>query len=138
MSRPNRPIVLSARQRSILTTWACGRKLDRDLSERARIVLMSADGLANKVQAARLGPDGDVQRIRRWRNRWADEQHALDFADAENGPDKELAAKMKNVLSDAPRCGTPPKFSAEEVAQIIAVGCLSPEACGVPVRHWTD
>lgn len=137
MSRLNRPIVLSARQRGILSTWARGRKLDRDLSERARIILMSADGVANKVQAARLGPDVDVQRIRRWRNRWADGQQALDLADALDGPDKDLAARMKDVLSDAPRCGTPAKFSAEQVAQIIAVGCLSPEECGVPVSHWT-
>lgn len=137
MSKPSRRIVLSPRQRRILKMWARRRKLDRDLSERARIILMSADGVANKAQAAQLGRDVDVQRVRRWRNRWADAQWALSSADAQKGPDQELAARLKAVLCDAPRCGAPAKFSAEQVVQIIAVGCLSPESCGVPVSHWT-
>lgn len=137
MSIPNKPIQLSYRQRKILEKWTRGRKIDSDLRERASIILMSADGLANKIQAERLGPDVDVQRIRRWRNRWVARTDDLDVADAHNGPRKELAAKMRGVLSDSPRSGAPPKFSAEEVAQIIAVGCLSPEECGVPVSHWT-
>ena len=137
MSKPNKRIVLSGRQRAILETWAHRRKIDRDLSERARIILMSADGVANKVQAKQLGPDVDVQRIRRWRNRWATRADEVIRADAQVGPRKELAVKMKDVLCDAPRSGAPVKFSAEKVAQIIAVGCLSPEECGVPVSHWT-
>jgi len=137
MSIPNKAIVLSTRQRKILERWASGRKVERDLSERARIILMSADGVSNEDQAARVGDHVDVQRIRRWRNRWVEQARGLDSADAQGGPDKELSAKMRGMLSDAYRSGAPPQFSAEEVAQIMAVGLQKPEDCGVPVSHWT-
>lgn len=48
------------------------------LTERARVVLMSADGFTNVEQARVLGVD--EQRVRRWRRRWAE------------GADKVLAA----------------------------------------------
>ena len=137
MSIPNKPIELSASQREILGKWARSRKLDKDLSDRARIVLMSADGVSNKTQAMRLGVDVDVQRIRRWRNRWAAQADELQAAEAQKGSCKELALKVKKVRSDFPRSGAPAKFSAEELAQIMAVACLSPPECNVPVSHWT-
>ncbi len=35
------------------------------------------------------------------------------------------------------RSGVPPKFTAEQLTQIIAVACEEPEESGRPVTHWT-
>jgi putative transposase len=64
--------------------------------------------------------------VRLWRNRWAELQHI---------PLDEYS--VEDRLSDAPRSGSPMKFSAEQVAQIIAIACEEPEANGYPVSHWT-
>ena len=40
------------------------------------------------------------------------------------------------VLSDEQRPGAPATFSAEQLAQIIAVACEAPEESGRPVTHW--
>jgi len=40
-------------------------------------------------------------------------------------------------LSDLPRSGTPPKFTAEQLVQIMAVACEAPAESGRPVSHWT-
>ncbi|MGH9935580.1 MAG: helix-turn-helix domain-containing protein, partial [Blastocatellia bacterium] len=35
------------------------------------------------------------------------------------------------------RSGTPPKFTAEQIVQIIAVSCEEPAENERPVSHWT-
>jgi putative transposase len=51
--------------------------------------------------------------------------------------DKELEAQIIAVLSDQPRPGTPAKFSAEEICQIIAVACENPADSERPITEWT-
>jgi len=51
--------------------------------------------------------------------------------------DKDLIRLMKEVLGDAARPGGPPTFTAEQVAQIIAIACEPPEDYGLPVTYWT-
>ena len=41
------------------------------------------------------------------------------------------------LLSDLPRAGVTPTFSAEQLTMIIAVACELPEESGRPVTHWT-
>ena len=96
---------------------------------------MSADGLNNREQARELGIDR--QRVRRWRERWAQHEARLALAEQEGPSDKDFAALVREVLDDTPRPGTPPKFTAEELAQIISVACEPPEDSNRPVTHWT-
>jgi putative transposase len=105
------------------------------LTERCRIVLMSADGVNNTEQGRRL--QVDRQRIRRWRAQWAKNQERLDIAEQKGVTDRDLAMLIREVLDDAPRSGGPPKFTAEELTQIISVACEPPEDSGRPVTHWT-
>jgi transposase len=42
-----------------------------------------------------------------------------------------------DVLTDEYRSGVTPKFTPEQVASIIAVGCEAPSDSGVPISHWT-
>jgi putative transposase len=129
-------ITVSARQRGILEKWTRNKAdTPHRLVERAQVILLSAQGLGNAEQARRLGVDR--QRVRRWRVRWKANEERLAAAEQEGASDKDLTLMLSRVLSDAQRSGTPPKFTAEQLTQIIGVACELPEECGRPVTHWT-
>jgi putative transposase len=129
-------ITVSARQRAILERWTRNRAdTPYRLVERAQFILMSADGVSNIEQACRLGVDR--QRVRRWRTRWAENEERLAAAEQEGASDKDLAKLLLDLLADEERSGTPPKFTAEQLTQIIGVACERPEESGRPVTHWT-
>ena len=118
-------IVVSERQRWVLEKWV-RNKADTPyrLIERCRIVLMSADGVSNVEQGRRLG--ADQQLARRWRGRWAEAQERLSAAEEKDASDKDLGKLLVEVLSDRPRAGVTPTFSAEQLTKIIAIVCDPP------------
>lgn len=122
--------------RCILRGLYSSRKTSQSLAERARIVEMSLDGLNNHEQARLLGVD--VQRVRRWRRRWGDQQHRFEEAVVHGAPAAELKTFIEGVLSDAPRSGVPPHFSAEQYAGIIALACERLDESGLPLSHWSS
>ncbi len=129
-------IEVSDRQRSILERWRKNKAgTSAQLIERCSIILLSADGVSNTEQGRLLGIDR--QRPRRWRIRWSENQERLAEAEREGASDKDLAMLLRALLSDERRSGTPPTFTAEQLAQIIAVACEPPEESGRPVTHWT-
>ena len=65
------PIVLSGEDRRKLDKWASSRSTPVRLRERSRIVLMAAEGMANKDIAVELGIDAN--KVGRWRTRYAKE-----------------------------------------------------------------
>lgn len=103
--------------------------------ERSRIILMSAQGVSNIDQARRL--DVDRQRTRRWRTRWVVNEERLAEAERAGASDKDLAKLMASLLADNERPGVPPKFTAEQLTQLIGLACEAPEQSGRPVTHWT-
>lgn len=135
MSVPSRVVVLPEMVRAQLTKWHRARKTEGALAERSRILLLSADGLANKEQSALLGVD--VQRIRRWRNRWCDSAEQVEAAVAGGASDKEIAGLLRDLLADSPRSGTPPKFTPEQVTALLHLACEDPQDSGIPLSHWT-
>jgi hypothetical protein len=94
---------------------------------------MSADDIENEAQGRRLGVDR--QRVRRWRNRWSNREERLREAEHEDASDKEMEQLIVDVLTDEYRSGVTPKFTPEQVASIIAVGCEAPSDSGVPISH---
>jgi transposase len=82
---------------------------------RARIVLLAADGLANRLIAARLGICDDS--ARKWRRRYCEQG--------------------RDGLADAPRPGRPRKFPARVVAEVKALACELPAVTGTPLARWT-
>ncbi len=135
MPRAARSITVSLRQRAILMDLVEARSTPRGLAERAAIVLASADGMGNEEQAQRLQCTRGT--VRQWRGRWANAQEALAAAEEQAATDRDLAAKVRAVLSDVQRPGAPARFTPEQFAAIISVACEKPEDCGVPVTHWT-
>jgi putative transposase len=45
---------------------------------------------------------------------------------------------LADRLADAPRPGTPPTFTPEQICAILALACEPPEASGVPITHWSQ
>jgi putative transposase len=70
-----------------------------------------------------------------WRRRWLTLESKLQTADQLSEP--ELQALVAEMLADQPRSGAPVTFSAEQVVQIVALACETPEDCGRPISHWT-
>jgi putative transposase len=48
-----------------------------------------------------------------------------------------IPALIQTLLDDMPRAGRPPTFTAEQLAQLIALACTPPAEVGCPVTHWT-
>ena len=129
-------IDLSKPQRAVLEGWTRNRaRTPYRLIERARMILMSADGLSTAEQARRL--DVDWRRISRWRTRWKDNEERLALPERQGASGKDLSALIGRILADEKRPGAPATFTAEQLVQIIAVACEPPEDSGRPVTHWT-
>ena len=136
MGRGAVEVTVSERQRAVLDRWVRNKAdTPHRLIERAEIVLLSSEGIANDEQGRRLRVDR--QRVRRWRGRWKGAEDRLAAAEAEGASDRDLAALITDVLNDRPRPGGPPTFSAEQLTMIIAIACELPEESDRPVTHWT-
>ena len=138
MRKPRGPkpkqIQLTERQRTILEQIVRRAQSAQCMVTRSKIILMAADGLCNQYIADDLGIH--IQTPRRWRNRWAEAAERLGVVETESD-DKALYTHITDVLSDAPRSGTPSTFTPEQICQIVALSCEPPEASGRPVTHWT-
>jgi putative transposase len=70
--------------------------------------------------------------------RWVGQQDQLaQIAADPKVDDDDLRQYLEDVLADEDRPGTPPKFSAEDVAAIVALACEDPVAIGLPFSHWS-
>ncbi len=82
--------------------------------QRARLLLLAHQGLANAEIARRLGCS--VQTVRNWRKRWL----------------------QSPVLKDAPRAGRPRSFTPTQRAAITALACSSPATHGKAFKRWSS
>lgn len=129
-----RTITLSKEQQTLLETIASSRQSPYSQVIRSQIILQAAGGERNQAIARELKVHVDM--VRRWRDRWVEAEGRLAIIESEDeGPG--LSQAIATLLADAPRSGTPAKFSAEEICQIIAVACEVPEDSGRPITHWT-
>jgi putative transposase len=71
----------------------------------------------------------------KWRGRWGDNQDRVDALEEAAVSEKDVREAVENILADAPRSGTPPTFTAEQVVQIVAIACEDPAQSGRPVTH---
>ena len=129
------PLQVSERQEAILQQIIRRSKSPQNQVTRAKIVLAGrAYGRRNTEIARELSINS--QTVSSWRGRWLEAAERL--AEVENASDNQaLAQAIEETLSDEPRSGTPPTFSAEQVCQIIAVACEEPGLSGRPITEWT-
>ena len=105
-------LVLSEDERRVLEGWASRRKTAQGLAQRARIVLMCADGMTAKAVAAELRITRET--VGKWRNRFVHDRFG--------------------GLSDEPRPGVPRSIPDRMVEEVV-VRTLE----GVPegATHWS-
>jgi transposase len=106
-------ITLSQEDRATLERWSRARSTEARLIERARIVLLAAEGRENTEIAAELG----ITRITvgRWRARFA-------------------ASGLAGIEKDAPRGGRPPKARDDLVGKIVEMTTKRKPA---DATHWS-
>jgi putative transposase len=136
MGRPSAiTIKLSERQKAIVEHILRRSTSAQRLVMRAKIILAASNGTTNQQIGNQLGIERNV--AAKWRRRWAAAEDKLSALEAEGIEDKELRGEIEGIFVDAPRPGTPAKFTAEEIVKIVAVACEDPQASGRPVTHWT-
>ena len=128
-------IDLSARARKVVEEIARQRSAEYRLVVRALLMLAMADGVGNNALARQHQMDRAV--VRKWRNRWLDLTTKLENVEASEISAEYLRDLLLTGLSDLPRSGTPPTFSAEQIVQIVAVACEEPGKSARPISHWT-
>jgi transposase len=126
-------VVITERQQAVLLELSKSRTESRLVVQRATIVLRSFDGRLNEEIAAEVGLGR--HQVGKWRRRW---QEAWDeLAALECREPRKLREAIYEVFRDAPRCGAPATFTAEQVTQILALACEPPEKSNRPITHWT-
>jgi transposase len=113
MSRRAEPILLSDQERAILQTWARARSQPLRVVQRAKIILLAADGLESQRIAQRVGASRPTVQL--WRGRF-------------------LALRTAGLEKDAPRPGRIPAISEQKRAAIVEATLHShpPHA-----THWS-
>ena len=75
--------------------------------------------------------------VRLWRQRWQLAKESLRKMEVEGSSDTALKERIIKVLSDEFRRGSQPKFTVEQIVQIVALACEDPRQSERPVTHWT-
>jgi putative transposase len=125
---------LSQKEDQILRKLIKRPSTTQQTAQRARIVRQSAKDV--RIQHVANDEKVTVNTVKKWRGRWLEAEAYLSEIETA-GTKKEQEAAIKSILSDQPRSGTPAKFTAEQVCQIIAIACESPEESERPVTEWT-
>jgi hypothetical protein len=109
------PVALTAAERRELKKRVRGAKTAWRDRQRARIVLLAAQGWNNARIAARLEITGDM--VRKWRGRFA--------------------GRGLEGLKDLPRSGRPRQISDADRAAMVALACQLPAESHVPLARWS-
>lgn len=127
-------IIVTERQLVTLQKMAKSSTCQQGVAQRVRMILLAFAGQTNETIAQRVQCERHIVGV--WRRRWVRAFPRLVSVEC-GEKSSALPQAIQRLLSDSPRRGWAGKFSAEQVAQIIAVACEPPEKCGRPVTHWT-
>lgn len=120
MPGPKAPeIRLTVEQRQELEHMVRARTTEQQLAQRARVILLAADGMstAGIGREVHLVADG----VRRWRSRWLERAQQ----------------SVLERLTDAPKSGRRPRITPEQVCQMVALACEKPSESNRPISHWS-
>ena len=126
-------IIITERQQKLLVEFSKSRTISKCITQRTTIILLAFSGMFNEEIALQVSLNRIQVGI--WRQRWRDAWKALCVWEC--AEPHRLREAILDVLSDAPRPGTPATFTAEQVSQIVALACEPPKLSGRPIDHWT-
>ena len=126
--------MLTEKQHAILEQMIGSRTVAQRLVQRARLIVLAFRGMFNRAISDIIG----LQRkqVGLWRRRWKQSFQALVAIECRESQ-AALRRAIEDVLSDAPRSGSPGKFTAEEVTQVLAIACEPVDKSNRPVTEWT-
>ncbi len=127
-------VIVTERQLATLQKLAGSSTCRQGVAQRARMIVLAFAGQTNESIAQVIRCERHMVGV--WRRRWVRVFPRLVLVEC-GEKRSALPGAIERFLKDSPRRGWPGKFSAEQVAQIIAVACEPPEKCGRPVTHWT-
>ena len=121
-------IELSEQAECDLEQLVKAHKTNQQIALRGRVILKAGAGKRN-AEIARAEAIS-ISMVRLWRQRWLDLQPL---------PLSELSVKER--LEDLPRPGAPPRITADQMCQIVALACEAPEKSGGSplgaISQWT-
>lgn len=127
-------VIVTERQLSTLQTMMSSSTCPQGVAQRACMIVLAFAGETNETIARKISCERHMVGV--WRRRWVRAFQRLVLIEC-GEKDSALRCAIEQLLSDSPRSGWAGKFSAEQVAQIMAVACEPPEKSGRPVTHWT-
>lgn len=110
--RPRQPLTVTADEREVLVRWSRRPKAPHSIAQRARIVLLAADGMTNVAVADKVGINQAT--VVKWRKRFI--------------------TRRLDGLVDEPRPGAPRTISDEDVEAIVV---RTLEDKPVDATHWS-
>jgi len=113
MAQQRNPIHLTAEERNVLERLTRTRTVAARLAQRARLVLLAAEGLSDRSIAQQGGLS--IATVYRWRSRFATERLA--------------------GLEERLRRGRPPRYTEADRARVISTVCTQSPPHGA--THWT-
>lgn len=127
------PIELTNHQQQILNQLTHRHLTPQQIAKRAQVVLLAQEGKGNAEIGRIIGMNR--MQVGLWRQRWVQGQERL--RQVESNQPKQVESEIQELLQDAPRPGTPPTFTPEQVAQFVALACEDPQESDRPISHWT-
>ena len=123
-------IRLTEEQQNILQQIMRSTTAAKRLVQRASVILLGFAGTLNVTIAEEIGLTR--KQVGLWRRRWQQSFDALVAIECRESQ-AALRRAIEEVLSDAPRGGSPGTFTAEEVTQILAAACEPPSQSAAPI-----
>ena len=128
------PISLTDKQRKTLEEVSSSRSERKDHIQRSLIILHVNAGISDSKITKKLHICKSTVAL--WKRRWLSYREQLLLLDErETGIDYKRA--ILRILSDEERSGVKPKFTSEQICQIINVACESPGESDLPLSHWS-
>lgn len=128
-------ISLTDKQKIILTKISSSRSLPKSRITRAQIILYASQNMQNKDISPKVSLSREMVGV--WRKRWSVVQGILLEMESKGEEDSKYKQKINEILSDNEKPGVLPKFTAEQVCQILSVACEKPEDSNLPLSHWS-
>lgn len=127
------PVIIPEAIRPVLSKFSRSRTLPARQVQRAKIILLAADGLNNMQISGQVGLGQDS--VSKWRSRFVKALPLLREV-AEKDP-SHLEDAVTSFLDDCPRPGQPSHYTDEQIIKILEIACRDPEELGYETSHWS-
>ena len=133
---PALPLTVNKRQLIILKKQFCKVNILESFKQRVGIILSGSEGKSISQTSKDIGVSRN--KVSHWRDRWKFSYQELLFLESDESiKDHEILKKIKEILTDKPRSGAPPRITLYQKELITALACKSPKDYGIPMTNWT-